>query len=78
MLKVASYTIKGVKSQETLPKEYDSKPNLALLAQAVRVYEDRSHTGSSKERGELDMDQKEPQFLWGVELLTDQKSLAVN
>ena len=56
MLKVASYTIKGVKSQETLPKEYDSKPNLALLAQAVRVYEDRSHTGSSKVKTRAEVD----------------------
>jgi len=46
MLKVDSYSAKGVKlTPITLPKEWEEKNNPALLSQAIRVYEDRSHFG---------------------------------
>lgn len=50
MLKVATYTIKGTKVGETtLPKDmFEVKPNLNLLAQAIHVYRERSHTGLRK------------------------------
>ena len=49
MLKVNTYTIKGTKTGEfALPKEFDQKVNPNLLAQAVRVYEERSHVGLRK------------------------------
>ena len=32
----------------SLPKEFDIKPNLNLLGQAIHIYEDRSHKGTSK------------------------------
>lgn len=45
-MKVNIYSRKGVKGNEvSLPKHFVSKLNVPLLAQAVRVYEDRSHTG---------------------------------
>ena len=48
-MKVSVYSAKGVKTgQMTLPKEFGEKPNMALLAQAIRVYEDGGHTGLSK------------------------------
>lgn len=48
-MKIAVYSIKGVKSGETtLPKSFDEKVNMNLLAQAVRVYDERSHTGLAK------------------------------
>ncbi len=56
MLKIQKYTIKGVKSEEvSLPKEFDVKANLPLLAQAVHVYEERAHVGlrSTKTRSEV-------------------------
>lgn len=56
MLKVQVYSSKGVKGVAVaLPKEYDVKPNLNLLAQAIRVYEDRSHFGvaRAKTRSEI-------------------------
>jgi len=49
MLKVNSYSAKGTKlSSVTLPKTLEEKENLALLAQAIRVYEDRQHPGLAK------------------------------
>lgn len=49
MLKVATYSVKGTKLEETtLPKSFEEKENLPLLAQAVRVYEERSHFGMAK------------------------------
>ena len=49
MLKVNSYSVKGTKlAQVTLPKTLEEKENLVLLAQAVRVYEDRTHPGLAK------------------------------
>jgi len=49
MLKVNSYSAKGTKlSSVTLPKTFEEKENLALLAQAIRVYEDRQHPGLAK------------------------------
>lgn len=56
MIKVDTYTAKGTKGTQTsLPKEYEEKVNKTLLAQAVRVYEFMSHTGSSvtKTRGDV-------------------------
>lgn len=48
-MKIAVYSIKGVKSGEmTLPKEFEEKINMSLLAQAVRVYDERAHTGLAK------------------------------
>lgn len=50
------YSQKGVLGKSiTLPKQFSQKPDTALLAQAVRVYEDRSHTGLArvKSRGEV-------------------------
>ncbi len=50
MIKAPIYTIKGTKTgEQTLPKDiFEVKPNLNLLAQAVRVYEERGHTGLRK------------------------------
>ncbi len=56
MLKVNSYSTKGAKlAAVVLPKEFEVKPNLNLLAQAIRVYEDRQHPrhASTKTRGEI-------------------------
>jgi large subunit ribosomal protein L4 len=51
------YTSKGVKSKKNLalPRELGGKENVVLLAQAIRVYENRSHKGLSKTktRGEI-------------------------
>jgi large subunit ribosomal protein L4 len=49
MLKAESYSIKGVKGTAvTLPSAWELKLVPHLLAQAIRVYEDRSHTGLAK------------------------------
>jgi large subunit ribosomal protein L4 len=49
MLKVDLYSFEGKKKENiTLPKEYDVKPNLYLLSQAVHVYEDRGHLGLAR------------------------------
>lgn len=56
MQKINLYTLKGTKTSEVnLPKEFDIKPNMNLLAQANYVYEDRSHSGlrSTKTRSEI-------------------------
>lgn len=50
MLKIDSYSAKGVKSAATitLPSEWEAKENLPLIAQAMRVYNDRAHRGLVK------------------------------
>lgn len=49
MLKVNTYSAKGTKLADySLPKEFTLKANLNLLAQAVRVYEERGHIGLRK------------------------------
>lgn len=56
MIKLSVYSSKGVKKGSTsLPKDSVEKENLLLLAQAIRVYEDRVHKGTSKvkTRGEV-------------------------
>ena len=56
MTKLDVFSAKGVKKQTvSLPKDFIEKENPALLAQAIRVYEGRSHQGLSKikTRGEV-------------------------
>ncbi len=57
MAKLDLYTLKGVKKAEglTLPKDWTSEANMALIAQTLRVYEDNSHPGMAKAqtRGEV-------------------------
>ena len=49
MLKVNSYSAKGTKLPSfNLPKEFEEKENMVLLAQGIRVYEDRLHPGHAK------------------------------
>lgn len=49
MLKANVVTTKGRKVKAlSLPKEFSQKENLKLLAQAIRVYEERQHTGLAK------------------------------
>jgi len=49
MLKARAYSLRGTKLAEiVLPKEFGQKENLPLLAQAIRVYEERSHIGFAK------------------------------
>ncbi len=49
MAKVKAYTIKGIIQPDfTLPKEFGEKVNASLIAQALRVFEARGHTGLSK------------------------------
>lgn len=49
MKKLSVYSAAGVKKTSiSLPKRYVAEENLALLAQAVRVYENRKHPGLSK------------------------------
>src|SRR3990167_1083199 len=46
MLKARVYSLKATKLEDvSLPKEFGMEANLPLLAQAVRVYEERSHIG---------------------------------
>lgn len=55
-MKINVYSEKGIKkSSIPLPKKFQEKENLVLLAQAIRVYEARSHPGLSKvkSRGEV-------------------------
>jgi len=61
MLKVNTYSIKGTKlTPVSLPKEFGAKVNLPLLAQAIRVYEERSHIGlaKTKTRAEINRTKK--------------------
>ena len=55
MLKINSYSLSGTKTSVNLPKIFQEKNNPDLLAQAMRVYQDRSHPGLSKvkTRGEV-------------------------
>lgn len=56
MNKVSVYSTKGVKKPSvSMPKVMQEKENLTLLAQAIRVYEAKSHPGLSKtkSRGEV-------------------------
>lgn len=49
MLKVNTYSAKGTKLETfNLPKNFDEKVNLSLLAQAARVYESNAHFGMAK------------------------------
>lgn len=60
-MKAKVYTIKGVAKEDiSLPKEYAVSSNVSLLAQAVRVYEDRTHFGLNKvkTRSEVNMTRK--------------------
>lgn len=47
-MKINSYTKTGTKTQVVLPKLFTEKVNKALLDQAIHVYRDRSHQGTSK------------------------------
>lgn len=48
-MKIQTFTSKGIKAEDTnLPKEFTGKVNLPLLAQAIYVYEERSHVGLRK------------------------------
>src|SRR4030042_4661634 len=61
MLKVQKFTSKGTKTgEEALPKEFDQKVNMALLAQAVHVFEERAHVGlrKTKTRAEINRTSK--------------------
>lgn len=56
MLKVNTYSLKGVKTGDfALPKVFDVEVNKNFLAQAIRVYEERAHVGlrSTKTRSEI-------------------------
>lgn len=48
MTNINTYTVAGTKSSMNLPKILQEKININLLAQALRVYQDRSHPGLSK------------------------------
>ncbi|MCX6704439.1 MAG: 50S ribosomal protein L4 [Candidatus Woesebacteria bacterium] len=49
MTKVLTFTSKGTKTEmAALPAEFNQKVNMALLAQAVHVFEERSHVGLRK------------------------------
>lgn len=61
MLKVNTYSAKGTKlGLINLPKAWEAKENLNLLAQAIRVYEDRAHVGlvKTKTRAEVNRTKK--------------------
>lgn len=61
-MKITNYSIKGTKLTDlSLPKELGGvAENSALLAQAIRVYEERSHTGlaDTKTRAEVNRTKK--------------------
>lgn len=61
MAKINTYSIKGTKLEDvSLPKEFNVEKNLPLLAQAIRVYEERSHIGlaDTKTRAEINRTKK--------------------
>lgn len=61
MNKANVYSAKGIKSGTmNLPKDFSEKENLALLAQAIRVYDARAHIGVAnvKTRAEVDRTKK--------------------
>lgn len=51
-MKINLYTVQGAKKTPglTLPKKYQEKINLKLLAQTIRVYESNRHPGLSKSK----------------------------
>ncbi len=56
MTKVQTFSVKGIKgADEALPKEFGQKSNMALLAQAVHIFQERSHVGlrKTKTRAEI-------------------------
>lgn len=57
MIKLDTYSASGIKSatKTNLPSEFGETKNIKLLAQAIRVYQNRLHPGTSKTktRGEL-------------------------
>lgn len=57
MAKINLYSSKGMKASVGLnmPKSFSEKENMALLAQAIRVYEANSHTGLSKVKTRSDV-----------------------
>ncbi len=60
-MKIQTFTVKGIKSDDAgLPKEFDQKVNLPLLAQAIHVYEERGHVGlrKTKTRSEVNRTSK--------------------
>ncbi len=60
-MKAKVYTLKAVaKPDFALPKEYEKVSAVSLLAQAVRVYEDRTHFGLSrvKTRSEVNISRR--------------------
>lgn len=61
MAKANVYSAKGTKTGSySLPKTFGEKENLAILAQAIRVYEDRKHLGlaKAKTRAEIERTKK--------------------
>ncbi len=63
MLKIDSYSAKGTKlSTVSLPKEFEAKPNLAILAQAIRVYGDRKHPGLAKTKTRSEVNRTKKKF----------------
>ncbi|MFC1649685.1 50S ribosomal protein L4 [Patescibacteria group bacterium] len=55
-MKIKTYSAKGTKVTPTnSPKDWKGEVNMVLLAQAVRVYEDKTHTGlsSTKTRSQI-------------------------
>lgn len=57
-MKIQIYSAKGIKKDSLdMPKHLLAKENLPLLAQAIRVYEDRQHAGTAKvkTRGEVSL-----------------------
>lgn len=60
-MKIANYSTKGTKLADlTLPREFTVEKNLNLLAQAIRVYEERAHVGlaDTKTRAEVNRTKK--------------------
>ena len=56
MSKIKTFSVKGISTgEESLPKKFVQKENMALLAQAVHVFEERSHSGlrNTKTRSEI-------------------------
>ena len=60
-MKAKLYTLKAeVKTDVSLPKEYEKQNAFSLMAQVIRVYEDRTHFGLSrvKTRSEVNISRK--------------------
>lgn len=57
MSKANVYSAKGTKTGSySLPQTFGEKENLAILAQAIRVYEDRKHLGLAKAKTRADVE----------------------